>query len=251
MDDRELAIITINKDGRDLAKKLKVYFKNARVFNERMERSGSLRKRVETVFNEYTGLIFIAALGIVVRIIGPLAKSKLSDPAVVEIDSAGRFAISVLSGHEGGANNLAFLAAACLDAIPVITTASQAHKRFIVGIGARKGVEAAQVRRALKYVLKKNRIRAEDVRVAATLEIKKNEPGLLRACAAMRLPLVFISKESIKYFKAGISESEVVKRHLGLNGVCEPCALLAGRRTKLIANKEIRGAVTVAIAKEN
>lgn len=250
MHNKRLAIITINRDGQKIARKLKAYFKGAEVFAEKMDRRGSLRNRIGIIFNEYDGLIFICALGIAVRIVGPLAKNKLSDPAVVVIDSAGRFAISVLSGHEGGANNLAFSAAACLDAVPVVTTGLETHKNFIVGIGTRKGINSLQVKRAVRQILKKNRVNLEKVRIAATIDIKKNEPGLLKACADLGLPLVFIPKESIKHFSAGISESRVVKRHLGLDGVCEPCALLAGRRAKLIAKKEIQNGVTVAIAKD-
>lgn len=251
MDEKSIAIITINQAGERLAKRLKSRFPDARILNERMSRAGSLRKRIESIFHKYDGLIFIAALGIVVRIIGPLAKNKLSDPAVVAIDSAGRFTVSLLSGHEGGANALAFLAAACLDAIPVITTGHEVQKRFIAGIGTRKGVGAIQVKQALKNALNKKKMRLNDLRLAATVDIKKNERGLVKACADLHLPLVFIPKERIKHFKGDLSESGIVKRHLGVDGVCEPCALLAGRRTKLIAKKEILNGVTVAIAEEN
>ena len=89
------------------------------------------------------------------------------------------------------------------------------------------------------------------VRLAATIELKKYEKGLIEACHDLGLPLVFISRESIGNFKGGISKSEVVKRHIGLDGVCEPCALLAGRRTGLILKKEAQDGVAIAIAEEN
>jgi cobalamin biosynthesis protein CbiG len=66
------------------------------------------------------------ALGIVVRLLGPLARDKNVDPPVVVIDEAGRFAISVLGGHAQGANGLAREVASALGAVPVITTASEA-----------------------------------------------------------------------------------------------------------------------------
>lgn len=248
---RKIAIITINQEGAKLAKKLNAYFKDAQIFDGRMDRSGSLKDLARAIFYKYDALIFIAAVGITVRLIGSLARSKSSDPAVVSVDSAGRFAISVLSGHEGGANRLTFLAAACLDAMPVVTTAQQTHKKFTVGVGTRRGIKAAGVKRAIRYVLKKKGIGLEEIRVAATVDLKKNEHGLLKACADLDLPLVFIPKDNIKYFRAaGISPSKMVKRHIGVDGVCEPSALLAGRRTKLIAKKEVLGAVTVAIAEE-
>ncbi|MDO8488492.1 MAG: cobalamin biosynthesis protein [Candidatus Omnitrophota bacterium] len=246
-----IAIITINKAGRDLAKKLKAGFPDAEIFSNLTANKAALKKLVKRVFDEYDGLIFIAAAGITVRLVGPLAKNKLSDPAVVSIDSAGRFAISILSGHEGGANQLTFIAAACLGAMPVVTTGKDVHKRIIVGVGSRRGIKAAQVTLALRGALRKAKIGLNEIRLIATIDLKKNEHGLLRACADLKLPLVFISKEEIKNFNASISESKVARRYLGVRGVCEPCALLAGRRSKLIAKKEILNGVTVAIAKEN
>ncbi|MBI4745603.1 MAG: cobalt-precorrin 5A hydrolase, partial [Deltaproteobacteria bacterium] len=55
----------------------------------------------EKVFSEYDGLVFIMATGIVVRVIAPFIKGKDVDPAVVVVDEAGRFAVSLLSGHLG------------------------------------------------------------------------------------------------------------------------------------------------------
>jgi cobalamin biosynthesis protein CbiG len=66
------------------------------------------------------------ALGIVVRLLGPLAQDKHSEPAVLVIDEAGRFVIPVLGGHSGGANALALEAARALGAVAVLTTASEA-----------------------------------------------------------------------------------------------------------------------------
>lgn len=75
-------------------------------------------------FRAYRGHIFFAAAGIVLRCLAPLLESKQRDPAVVVCDQHGHFAISLLSGHWGGANALAGEVAACLGATPVITTAT-------------------------------------------------------------------------------------------------------------------------------
>ena len=72
----------------------------------------------------FDSLIFIGALGICVRAIAPIIKNKHRDPAVVNIDSTGSYAISVLSGHVGGANQLTKLVASIIGAEPVITTQS-------------------------------------------------------------------------------------------------------------------------------
>ena len=244
-----IAIITINRDGRRLAKALQRDLEGADIYSCRMSRGGSLKALTVKLFNKYDGLIFISALGIVNRIIGPLVRNKLSDPAVVAIDTAGRFAISALSGHEGGANNLAYAAAASLGATPVVTTGKETHKKIIVGIGCRRGVSPNEVERAVRRALREKGISPEDVRVAATVDIKKGEKGLIKACSRLGLPLVFIPKDDIKNFKTP-STSEVVRRNIGLDGVCEPAALLAGRRARLISKKKAFGGIAIAIARE-
>ena len=247
----KIAVICINKEGENLARKLKCSFPDAKIFKAQMNKRSALKRLVGSIFNEYEGLIFIAAIGITIRLIGGLIKSKFSDPAVVSVDTAGRFSVSCLSGHEGGANKLAFLVGASLGALPVVTTGKEVHKKFILGIGTRKGVDAACVKAAIMKAIEKKGVSLEAIRLAATIELKKNESGLIKACHDLCLPLIFISKENIGNFKGGISKSRVVKRHIGLDGVCEPCALLAGRRAKLILRKEVRDSVAIAIAEEN
>lgn len=89
-------------------------------------------------FKEADALIFIGACGIAVRSIAPHILGKKTDPAVLVIDECGRFVISLLSGHLGGANALAEQAAAILQAVPVVTTATDLHKRFAVDVFAKK-----------------------------------------------------------------------------------------------------------------
>lgn len=75
-------------------------------------------------FHDFDSIIFIGALGICVRSIGSCARDKYKDPAVVCVDTTGRFAISVLSGHIGGANALARRIASITGGEAVITTQS-------------------------------------------------------------------------------------------------------------------------------
>jgi len=74
----------------------------------------------------------------VVRLIAPHLKNKESDPAVVVVDEAGKFAIPVLSGHLGGANQLAGHLATALGAQPVLTTASDARETIAVDLLGRE-----------------------------------------------------------------------------------------------------------------
>ncbi|MFO7802488.1 MAG: cobalamin biosynthesis protein [Desulfovermiculus sp.] len=83
-----------------------------------------LQDAVNQAWTAYTQLIFIAASGIVVRTIAPLLQGKDRDPAVVVLDQQGHFAVSLISGHLGGANDLAREVAALTRGEAVITTAT-------------------------------------------------------------------------------------------------------------------------------
>lgn len=88
----------------------------------------SLANEIHEQFNLYSGHVFIFSTGIAVRIIAPLLKSKIIDPAVVVVDDNGNHAISLISGHLGGANELTKKIADIIKAIPVITTATDSNK---------------------------------------------------------------------------------------------------------------------------
>ena len=88
-------------------------------------------------FKTDDGLIFVGACGIAVRSIAPYVASKKSDPAVLVVDECGKFVISLLSGHLGGANALALKTAEILGAEPVVTTATDLHDRFAVDVFAK------------------------------------------------------------------------------------------------------------------
>ncbi len=86
----------------------------------------SLSAWVAENFKSHKALIFIGAMGIAVRCIAPCVESKYSDPAVVNIDSLGRYAVSLLSGHIGGGNDLTRELAHIIGAEAVISTRSDA-----------------------------------------------------------------------------------------------------------------------------
>lgn len=89
-------------------------------------------------FSDSDALIFIGATGIAVRSIAPYVASKKSDPAVLVVDECGKFVISLLSGHLGGANELAQQIAEALHSTAVVTTATDVNGLFAVDVFARK-----------------------------------------------------------------------------------------------------------------
>ena len=108
--------------------------------------SKNLGNHIEKIFTDYEGFIFIMASGIVVRVIAPHIKDKHADPAVVVVDDVGRSVISLLSGHEGGANKLAHRVANILNTDAIITTGTEAKKDIIIGIGCKRGVTSKDVK---------------------------------------------------------------------------------------------------------
>lgn len=97
-----------------------------------------LREWTGQMFAAAEAILFIGATGIAVRSIAPYLEHKTKDPAVVVMDEKGIFAISLLSGHIGGANELAGTLANLTGAIPVITTATDVNGRFAVDVFAKK-----------------------------------------------------------------------------------------------------------------
>lgn len=96
----------------------------------------SLSEWTGSMFEENRALVFIGAAGIAVRAIAPFVRDKMTDPPVVAADEAGHFCIPLLSGHVGGANELAERMADWLQGIPVITTATDVNGVFAVDVFA-------------------------------------------------------------------------------------------------------------------
>ena len=111
---QKIAIIQISEAGKDIAKTLQreLY---AKVIS---------RIDIDKQWNKYDAFVFIGTMGICVRTIAPFVTVKHEDPAVVCVDSMGLNAISVLSGHVGGANDLTCTISGILGAHEVITTQS-------------------------------------------------------------------------------------------------------------------------------
>lgn len=98
----------------------------------------SLQNWAGDAFAKADGIIFIGACGIAVRAIAPYVRDKLTDPAVVVLDECAGFSIPILSGHVGGANQLAKEAAEITGAVLAVTTATDANGKFAVDLWAKE-----------------------------------------------------------------------------------------------------------------
>jgi cobalamin biosynthesis protein CbiG len=136
------------------------------------------------------------------------------------------------------------LLSASLDTGIVATSGS-----LILGIGCRRGVSVDKIDAAVRAALGARSIRR--VKRVATIASKANEPALTEFCARYGLPLVAFSSDAIDACVQAndtLARSPAARQHVHVDGVCEPCALLATPGGTLIAAKLALDGVTVAIA---
>ncbi len=327
----KIAIITITRPGLEKAAALlkgldATLYVSERYAGEAPEGAvifdGVVKNLLPGLFDSYDGIILVMALGIVVRTIAPLIVDKKKDPGIVVIDVTGRFAISLLSGHLGGANALAREAGEILGAIPVITTGTDVrdtiapdmmakeigadltpfdllkrvssaivdgdrvlvinpekipfaqlsgtlkpnillhgewpdpmplaraaivissssapptdllpvhvtiHPRVLaVGIGCNRGTSAKEIISLVEQTLEKANLSVSSIARFATIDLKKDEEGILETARFFNRPLEIYTREELSQIDSP-NPSEVVRSHVGTPGVSEPAALLAIR----------------------
>lgn len=300
----------------------------------------SLRKIVTKIFKDYDALIFIMALGIVIRIIAELLESKKTDPAIITIDDQGQNVISTLSGHLGRANELTLEIAKILGARPVITTATDCNnklaidllaqrlnceikpfkllkkansallfkqelhifsdykfklpvddnlkkyplsefdnsaeanvfkvivanhtfklganqiqlfpKNLIIGLGCRKNTPFKKLEQALKQFLAQNNLAQASIKGLATIDLKKDERGIVKLAAKYNWPLKIIERSKIKKVEADleIAKSDFVKKTIGVSAAAAPAAILASKSGQLIIDKTKYSGITLAAVEE-
>ncbi|MBI5789589.1 MAG: cobalamin biosynthesis protein [Candidatus Schekmanbacteria bacterium] len=243
------AVLALNPYSQAVAQKIKNYLGDEAVLFAPPEEK--LSDWLVSRWGDFNAWVFVLPLGVVIRIIAPLIKSKYRDPAVVTVDEGGRYFISTLSGHEGGANLLAQRLATALCAEAVITTATEARKDLVIGLGCRRGVTCQQVLETIQEGLKLAGRDLNQVRLLASIDIKHDETGLLEAARNLGLPINFIPQAWLKDADLDYERSALVEKHLGIGGVAQPCALLSGKRTKIILPRTIINRMTISIAQEN
>lgn len=286
-------------------------------------------------FEKKNAMVFIGACGIAVRAIAPYITDKLHDSPVLVMDEKGHYVIPLLSGHMGGANELAVFLAKEIGAEPVITTATDINKKFavdlfakknglsivnrdgiagvsskvlagqeiivsvetghfeenskmpqgirmteypplqkadivitseekefdtvillrpkeyVIGMGCRKGKEAEKIEEFVACHLQKAGISLMQVVGLASIDVKKEEPGLLAWSRKEKLPFITYTAEELQCVKGDFHRSDFVKNRVGVDNVCERAALkAAGTEGRLVYEKHAEDGMTLAIAQK-
>jgi cobalt-precorrin 5A hydrolase len=199
--------------------------------------------------------IFICSTGIVVRALAPVLKNKHHDPAVLVLDEQGEYVIPLLSGHEGGAGELAHDIAKALAAQCVITSATDYSRPvYTIGMGCDRGCPPEMLQSLL------NNVRVElgekvTFSALASIDLKADEAGLLELSQHLQLPLQTFSVEALGEVEDQLSvKSDIVFREVGVYGVAEAAALCAaskitGKPAELVINKQKNARATISVAR--
>ena len=278
-------------------------------------------------FADSDALVFIGATGIAVRAIAPHVRDKFSDPAVVSVDEAGQFAVPLLSGHVGGANDLAREVAAAAGARAVVSTATDVNGLFAVdewarkqglalverqvakevsaclldggtvgfasdiavegalpsgveegphelgikvgldaadcpfahtlhlvprvvtvGVGCKRGTDAAALEAFVRGALANTHISPAAVARVSSIDVKRDEGAVLALARALGCEPVFYSAEQLAAVEGTFASSDFVKAAVGVDNVCERAAVAGGAH--LIGGKEAHGGMTVALGQD-
>lgn len=122
-------------------------------------------------------------------------------------------------------------------------------KVLVVGIGCNSGTPREEIEREVDAVLGEAALSPRSVRELATIELKKDEPGLVAYASARGLPLRAFDARTINEEAPPFERSETVFRHVGVYGVSEPAAMLAAGAGTCLVRKQKRGNVTIAVAR--
>ena len=310
MINKKVAIISWTPQGEKLAKTISDFFTKTEIeygwdvwF---VHRPKPFRGWMKEYFHSLDVLIFVGAMGIIVRDMAPFLKSKLTDPAVVVLDEKGQFVVSVLSGHIGGANELTRQLAAYLKAVPVVTTSSDVNgkiaidvfakkndlymtsmeqakrcaseivsggkicfecsgkvygelpeelsaplnqgdfkvivspwtqktskssfhlvpKAFVIGIGCKKGTSEEIIAERISEELERLQIHYKSIKAMASIDLKKNECGLLKYAENRKIPLHFYDSDHLNALEGSFTPSEFVSSITGVDNVCERSAFM-------------------------
>ncbi|MEV6616900.1 precorrin-3B C(17)-methyltransferase [Streptomyces sp. NPDC051051] len=258
---------------------------------------GPVGDAVRRAFAECEQLVCFLATGAVVRLVAPLLSDKASDPGVVCVDEAGRFAVPLVGGHAGGANDLAREVGESLGAVPVVTTATDAvgipgldtlgmpvegdvagvtralldgepvalraevawplppvpfaergawtvrltdravepagrevllrPPSLVVGVGASKGAPVGEVLDVIESALRDAGLSARSLAELATVDAKREEPGIVGAAERLGVPVVTYPAGELAAVPVP-NPSEAPLAAVGTPSVAEAAALAGG-----------------------
>ena len=123
-------------------------------------------------------------------------------------------------------------------------------KNLVLGIGCKKDTSKEQIKNAIFDFLQMNNKSIKSVRCLATIDLKKDEKGLLEFCKEMDLELKIIPRQEIESIEENFTCSEFVKDKVGVASVAEPCSVLASTKGRLICKKTAYQGITLALSEE-
>lgn len=146
-----IGVISVTSKGDKIAEDLKSHM-NIMLFSKKQITDFNLMKITENLMKTCSGIIFISSTGIAVRAIAPYLKGKEKDPGIVVVDCNCNYAISLVSGHIGGANELAIETAKILNIKPIITTATDGLNVIAPDVIATKNNLVIEDLKKAKYI---------------------------------------------------------------------------------------------------
>ena len=132
---------------------------------------------------------------------------------------------------------------------PFETTLLLVPKVLRLGVGCRRGTSPAAIGALVDQVLEENGVHPSAVKSAASIDLKKDEPGLLAFCRERGWPIEFYTASQLEAVEGAFIPSDFVRRTVGVDNVCERAAALGGG--KIVIKKTALNGVTVAAAVEH
>ncbi|MDY6821696.1 MAG: cobalamin biosynthesis protein [Deferribacterota bacterium] len=256
IDPNKTAVVVLNNNGLRLAYEIKkclpcsIFLPKKLFVDDSLFYFNNIKDIIPTLFDKYRYIVAIMATGIVVRTIRNFIVSKYSDPAVVVVDEAAHYVVSILSGHEGKANRLACAIASIISAEPVITTASESMKRYIVGLGFRKNVKKEHLEEALASVCNTAKINLSDIKFLATIKRKLFCRAFQELIIEKDLLFRLIDEELISqpFYKFDIYSKP--SKYLNIPSVSIPAAVLSAKKPRFILKRAIFSGVVTTVVED-
>ena len=120
---------------------------------------------------------------------------------------------------------------------------------LVAGVGCNRGTNMEEIRDFLYHVFIRFNLSLKSLCRLASIDIKRDEAGLIQLADCLNLPIDFFSSHELEEVYDLQTPSELVKKHIGVKGVCEAAALLAAKTKTLLVPKQITKNVAVAVAR--